>query len=131
VGFSELRAHSLAEQLDVGLEGVCAACLSFVSIALDHGDPADVARELRRMTPDIWADGLEAHALASVRRAVELGVVDADAALADLEARGGRSVTARAIVLKLARDLSRRVHTGVRVGSLVRERLDEAPPEWN
>ena len=36
-GFSEVRAHAVARQLDSGLDGICLACLSFVSIGLDRG----------------------------------------------------------------------------------------------
>ena len=130
-GFSEVRAHAVARQLDVGLDGICFACLGMVSMALDSGDRSAVVREVRRMTPDLWADGLEEPALAAVRRAVELGVPDADAALDDLELGGGESCTARAIVWKLAGDLARRVHTTTQVEARARSRLLRAPPEWN
>jgi hypothetical protein len=97
------------KELDVDLNGgICHACLSFVSFALDSDDPSKVAHWLRRMTPDLWSDGLSEQGLAAVRRACERGVVDAPAALADLERRGGRSPVARAIVRRLAEELSRR-----------------------
>jgi hypothetical protein len=42
---------TLAAALDVDLNvGVCFACLSFVSLAIDHGDAAEIAREVRRMS---------------------------------------------------------------------------------
>ena len=97
------------KELEVDLDsGVCHACLSFVSFALDNGDPAEVVHWLRRMTPDLWADGLSGQVLAAVHRACERGVADAPAALADLERRGGRSPVARAIVRRLAEELSLR-----------------------
>ena len=130
-GFSEVRAHAVVRELDIGLDGICCACLGIVSMALDSGDRSAVVREVRRMTPDIWADGLDEQALAAVRRAVELGVPDADAALGDLESRGGRSFTARAIVRRLAAELSRRVHTTTRIEAVARDRLRRTPPEWN
>jgi hypothetical protein len=131
-GLPEARAAALAASTDVGLDsGICLACLSFVSIALDGGDPRDIARELRRMTPDIWHDGLSGVAIAAVRRARDRGVLDADVALADLEERGGRSVVARAIVRKLAEELSRRARTTARVETIARDRSLLAPPEWN
>ena len=60
------------------------------------------------MTPDLWHDGLDAQALAAVGRACASGVPDAERALAELEARGGRSVVARAIVRRLAGELAER-----------------------
>ena len=113
--FPQARADALVRELDVDLDtGICHACLSFVSFALDDGDPAEIARWLRRMTPDLWADGLSEQALAAVRRACERGVPDASAALADLERKGGRSSVARAIVRRLADELSRRAHERLR-----------------
>jgi hypothetical protein len=129
---SQPRADALAARLDLDLSvGVCPACLSFVSVALDGGDRREIARELRRMTPDLWHDGLAEPALAAVRRACELGVPDAEAALADLECHGGRSVVARSIVRRLAEELRRRARTAMRVETLARDQLGQAPPELN
>lgn len=116
------RADALAKvdlELDVG---ICHACLSFVSLALAGGDPRDVARETRRTAPYLWDEGLAEPALAAMRRACELGVADAEAALADLEGRGGRSSVARAIVRRLAEDLHRRASTELRAARLARDR---------
>jgi hypothetical protein len=127
---SQPRADALAATLDLDLDaGICLACLSFVSVALDGGDRREIARELRRMTPDVWHDGLAEPAIAAVRRACELDVPDAEAALADLERHGGRSRVARAIVRRLAEELSRRTHTAMRLETLARDRLGLAPPE--
>jgi hypothetical protein len=129
--FSQLRAVAVARELDLDLDGgICHACLSFVSFALDD-DPAELTRQVRHMTPDLWDDGLAAQALAAARDACERGVHDANAALADLELSGGRSVTARAIVLRLAVELSRRTRRELNLEALVRERLPLARPEWN
>lgn len=116
--------------LDLGA-GICHACLSFVSLALDGGDQVEIARQVRRMTPDLWADGLAEPALAAVRDACEVGVPDAEAALADLERYGGKSSVARAIVRRLAEDLSRRARTERSLETLARDRLHLAPPELN
>jgi hypothetical protein len=110
---------------------VCRACLSFVSLALDEGDPGEIARQIRRMTPALWDDGLARPALAAVRRACEFGVRDAEAALADLERHRGRSSVARSIVRRLAEELCRRARTEMRVEKVARERLRLAPPELN
>ena len=130
---SERRASALAAALDLDLDaaGVCHACLSFVSLAMDAGDAVAIERELRRMTPDLWEDGLAEPALAAVRRALELGEPDAETALADLEQRGARSAVAREIVRRLAAELSFRVSTRQRVRALARDRLLRAPPELN
>jgi hypothetical protein len=73
--------------LDVDRIGICQACLSLVST------PGDA----RKMTPILWEEGLREPALAAVRKLGD------ESALADLETNGGRSKTARAIVLHLAR----------------------------
>jgi hypothetical protein len=130
--FSKLRADALASELEVGLDvGICLACLSFVSSAIDRGDPRDVAREVRRMTPDLWAEGLAEPSSAAIRRAAERGVPDADAALHDLELNGGRSAIARSIVHRLARELSERVHRDLRLEARARETLARTTPELN
>ena len=119
-------------QVEISLEiPICYACLSFVSLALDADDPVEAARQARRMTPYLWDEGLAEPALAAVRRACECGVPHARDGLDDLELRGGRSAVARAIVLRLAAELSRRVHTEVRVIAQARARLQLAPPELN
>jgi hypothetical protein len=103
------QADELAAQLEVSLDdGICFACLSFVSFPLELGDSRELAGALRRMTPDIWDDGLDVRALRAARRARMAGVPRAAEGLADLERRGGRSVVARALVLRLAGELSRR-----------------------
>jgi hypothetical protein len=131
-GFPQDRADRFADRLDIGIGcGVCIACLSFVCIAMDGGDAADVRRQLRIMTPDIWSDGLDAPALAAVRAARDRGDPDAQAALDELERRGGRSTVARAIVRVLAERLRRRVNTELEIGNRARPRLRRAPPEWN
>jgi hypothetical protein len=62
------RADTLAAQLELSLDGVCLACLSFVSFAVDRGDEREIRRQLYAMTPDPWADGLDASSLAAVLR---------------------------------------------------------------
>jgi hypothetical protein len=130
--FPRHRADALATMLDLDLDaGICRACLSFVSAALDGGDDAEIARQIRRLTPALWSDGLAEPALAAVRRACDLGVGDAEDALADLERRRGRSSVAHAIVRRLAEELCRRVRMEMRIETVARERLRLAPPELN
>ncbi len=130
---SKPRASAFASALDLDLDaaGVCHACLSFVSFAMDAGDVAEIERQLRHMTKDLWADGLDEPALAAARDARARGVRDAERALADLEERGGRSVIAREIVRRLAAELSRRARAMRQARALSRERLRSAPPELN
>lgn len=99
----------LFDRLDVGRLPICLACLSFVAIPLGDGDEREAKRWARRMTPDIWHEGLAGPALAAMHAAVAEGVEGAAAALADLEANGGRSKTARELVLYLAADADRRM----------------------
>lgn len=81
--------------LDVDRLPICPACLSFVSMSLE--DPKEARHWCFQMTPAIWDEGLREPALEAVRRSGDA------AALADLESKGGRSKTARAIVMELAR----------------------------
>jgi hypothetical protein len=109
------QAKGIASQLDLDLDDIpiCLACLSFVSMAIDGGDERDVRGQLNRITPDLWAEGLAQPARLSLGRARERGVAGAEAALADVEKRGGRSLTAQAIVYRLAADLSARAQSDV------------------
>jgi hypothetical protein len=102
-----------------------------VSFALDSGDRAEIARWTRRMTPDLWHDGLGAKALIAARVARDRGVPNAADALADLERRGGRSIVARSIVRRLAGELSEQTQRQFQLLDIARDRLSEAPPELN
>jgi hypothetical protein len=86
--------------LDVDRLSICQACLSFVSMSLD--DPKEARHWCFQMTPHLWDEGLREPALDAVRK---LGDLEA---LRDLEAKGGRSKTARAIVMDLARQQDER-----------------------
>jgi len=105
---TQAEAEALAARLELDLDQVCHACLCFVSFALDEGEPPEIARQLRRMSPDLWDDGLDAQALAAAEQACELGFPNAREALLDLERHGGQSIVARAIVRRLAEELSAR-----------------------
>lgn len=129
---SQQQAEAVARVLDVGLEApICLACLSFVSMAVDKGDPKDVAAQVRRITPELWVEGLEGPALAAARRAVAAGVPGAQQALADLERKGGRSPVARALVLRLGEELSRRVRADVARWTAIGTRPGGTRPELN
>jgi hypothetical protein len=130
--FPQSRAEAFADRLNIGLDtGVCLACLGIVCMAIDGGDPAEIRRTLRVMSPDLWTDGLAEPALAAVRAAHGQGDAEARAALEELERRGGRSTVAQAIVRHLAEKLRWRVRAELRVEELARPRLRRSPPEWN
>jgi hypothetical protein len=105
MALSPLRAAALAERLDIPLDGICLACLSFVSSAVRAGDERDVRLWVRRMTPDLWHDGLDEIALRYVGAAAA-DDTDASEAYADLERDGPQSTIARAIVIDLGRRLA-------------------------
>jgi hypothetical protein len=107
---SDRQAAKLAGRLHIDVDDVaiCHACLSFVSIPLGRGDDRAAASAAIRITPDLWAEGLALPARLALERARAGGVPDAEHGLADVEARQGQSVTARAIVRRLAADLAKR-----------------------
>src|SRR2546421_10965688 len=117
---SSAAAAELAAQLDLDVDDVaiCLACLSFVSMPLDAGNEREARRATFQVTPDLWAEWLEQPALFALRRAKAAGLAGAEQALADVDERDPRSVTARAIVRRLAADLAERAHGDLlRMGS--------------
>lgn len=128
---AQLAPFAAALDLDLERMHICLACLSFVSGSLCDGDEREARSWTRRLTPLIWEEGLAESALAAVRKACRDGLRRADVCLADLEARGGRSVVARAIVLRLGAELAERERTAWALHEAARERLELAPPDWN
>jgi len=129
--FSATRAQAFVAQLELTLAGVCLACLSFVSFPLDDGDEREATRQVRMMTPGLWADGLDAQAFAAVRAACERGIRDGPAALAELESVGPRSVIAREIVRQLAVMLVAQERQARRLLARLQAQPAVAPPELN
>lgn len=127
---SPVRAAALAERLEIPLEGICLLCLTMVSSAIHGGDERDIRSWVRRMTPNLWHDGLDAIALRHVGAAA---ADDAEAAEAhgDLERDGPRSAVARAIVFDLARRLAAEEVAGRSVWKEAIERGDAVVPDWN
>ena len=103
-----MNADALARELDLCLDDVpiCLACLSFVAFAVESGDELEIRRWTRKMTPDLWEEGLALPVKQAVERARRGGVPGASDAVADLERGGSHSAIARAIVLRLAEELS-------------------------
>jgi hypothetical protein len=104
-------ATALAARLDLDLDaiGICFACLSIVSMALDSGDERAVRRAVAQMAPDLWEEGLALPVLAALERARRAGDDEASLAIAEIERRGARSPVVRAIVRRLAQELSDRM----------------------
>jgi hypothetical protein len=109
----------LAEQLDLDVDDlpICLACLSFVSFAIDSGDAREITSTVRKITPDLWAEGLEQPVKLALQRA------DAREALADVERNGPYSGVVRAVVRRLASDLSARAK-----GDLLKMGFQPWPP---
>lgn len=110
-------------QLDLDDVGICHACLSFVSMPLGWGDEREARRATFAITPDLWAEGLAEPARKALERARADGLAGAEAGIADVESRQGRSVMARAIVRRLAEDLHARAK-----GDLLRMGFKPWPP---
>jgi hypothetical protein len=103
----QARAVAQALELDLDEVDICLACLSFVAFPLRGGDDREVRRALASITPHLWEEGLALPAVAALERARRAGVLDAEAALADIATRGSRSPVVREIVLRMAADLGR------------------------
>lgn len=90
---------------------------------LGRGDERRAASATAWITPDLWEEGLALPARLALERARGDGIPGAEAGLADIAARQGRSVTARAIVRRLAADLSERAK-----GDLLKMGFEPWPP---
>lgn len=101
------RAQTLVDALDLRLHdtGICYACLSFVSFAIDEGDEQKVRSELLDMAGPLWNEGLALPTRAALERARRAGVPDAVPAIAEIERHGHRSAVVRAVVRRLAGEL--------------------------
>ena len=125
------RAAALARRLEIPFDGICLACLSFVSSAIHGGDPREVGRWVRRMTPDLWHDGLDEIAAEHLVRLCDRDDEDALEAHADVERDGPRTAIARAIVLDLALRLARHERETESVLEEVMRRGPGSAPELN
>jgi hypothetical protein len=120
---AEAAALTGVLELDVDDLAICHACLSFVSFAIDAGDERKVAGAITRMAPDLWAEGLSQPVRLALERARKLGVANAEEAIATVGKSGPRSQVVRAIVRRLAADLSARAQ-----GDLFRMGWERWPP---
>jgi len=108
VSRDEAAALAAVLELDVDDIAICHACLSFVSLAIDSGDERKVAGSITRMAPDLWAEGLAQPVRLALERARKRGVANADEAIVAVDKSGSRGPVVRAIVRRLAADLSAR-----------------------
>jgi hypothetical protein len=115
---TEPEAWTLAQALDLDVEdmGICLACLGSVAFPLRAGNQRELRRALRYFTPILWEEGLEAPTLTALERARAARLPRAEAAAADVEARGSGSPIVRQVVLRLAGDLIER--TGLELSRL-------------
>ena len=120
---AEAAALAAVLELDVDDIAICHACLSFVSLTLDSGDERKVAGSITRMAPDLWAEGLAQPVRLALERARKRGVANAEEAIVTVDKSGPRSQIARAIVRRLAADLSARAQ-----GDLFRMGWQPWPP---
>ena len=90
--------------------GICLPCLTFVAFPLDSGDEREAKREARKLTPVLWAEGLELTVLVALENAKRDGVGGAIEAIEDVQRHGPRSPVAGAIVWRLAEQLVEDMH---------------------
>ena len=121
---AEAAALAAVLELDVEDIAICHACLSFVCLAIDSGSEHQVAGSITRMAPDLWAEGLAQPVRLALERARKRGVANAEEAIVAVDKSGPRSQIARAIVRRLAADLSARAQ-----GDLLRMGWRRWPPE--
>jgi len=120
---AEAAALAAVLELDVDDIAICHACLSFVSLAIDCGNERQVAGSITRMAPDLWAEGLAQPVRLALERARKRGVANAEEAIVAVDKSGPRSSVVRAIVRRLAADLSARAQ-----GDLFRMGWQPWPP---
>jgi hypothetical protein len=123
------EANALAAQLELDLDdiGICLACLSFVSFAVDGGNPHKIRGAVQSMTPWLWEEGLEVPARMALERARRRGVAHAAEALAEVRKLGAKTRIARAIVHRLGVELAERAKADLTKMGFERR----PPPELN
>jgi hypothetical protein len=128
---SHVRATALARRLEIPFDGICLACLSFVSSAVRSGDARDVHTWVRRMTPELWSDGLDEIVTEALVRHSDREDADAVEAHADVVRDGSRTTIARAVVLDLALRLAEHEEESRRLFEEVMTRDPGSAPELN
>jgi hypothetical protein len=100
-------ALAVAAALDLRIPPLapCPLCLLSVAWALRDQDERAVRRRIRFHAPILWDEGLEGPTLGALERARGAGVPDAEEALANVRARGARSVVVQALVRVRAQEM--------------------------
>jgi hypothetical protein len=75
-------------ELDVMTAGICLPCLTFVAFPLHAGDERQARREARKLTPDLWGEGLELAVLVALETAKRDGVSGAAEAIDEVQRHG-------------------------------------------
>ena len=119
------QAAELAAALDLDVDdmAICLACLSFVCFELDSADERKIAGAITRVAPDLWAEGLELPVRLALQRARGQGIPNAGEAIREVDERGARSRTVRAVVRRLAEKLAARAK-----GDLLKMGFQPWPP---
>ena len=99
-------------ELDVMTAGICLRCLTFVAFPLDSGHEREARREARKLTPDLWNEGLELAVLVALETAKRDGVSGAAEAIEDVQRQGHRSRVVHAIVWRFAEQLVEDINRG-------------------
>ncbi|MDQ3670535.1 MAG: hypothetical protein M3377_09700 [Actinomycetota bacterium] len=99
-----MSADALAAAIDLEPAGPasCPLCIFAVVAALKTGDENEIQKALRFFVPLLWDEGLSETLKSALERARKAGIVGTAAAIADLDARGYRSLVAEAVVRRLA-----------------------------
>jgi hypothetical protein len=110
-----MDAFALASRLDLDLDsaGICHACLSFVSMPLSAGKGQKARRELVRIAPDLWAEGLEPTLRDALEQARREGDPEAEKALLEIELSGAHSRIVHAVIERLAVEQTERARLAV------------------
>ena len=100
-------ALAVAAALDLRIPPLapCPLCLLNVAWALRDEDEREVRRRIRFHAPILWDEGLEEPTLAALERAAAAAAPGAEEALADVRARGARSVVVQALVRVRAQEM--------------------------
>lgn len=100
-------ALAVAAALDLRIPpfAPCPLCLLNVAWALRDEDEREVRRRIRFHAPILWDEGLDEATLDALERARTAGVPGAEEALADVRARGARSVVVQALVRVRAHEM--------------------------
>ena len=106
-----MDVDALAARLHLDLDrlGICLACLSIVSTALDSGDERVVRKALDYFAPALWEEGLALPLRAALERAAKAGDAEAEIAIGQVARQGSRSRVVKAIVRRLAQELGDRM----------------------